>query len=75
MARRAFAGAFEVRAAGGGVAGGEVGGLDGAASAAKLGELIHLRMQERDDRIQFALRKARERGHAGVRAARANDGG
>ena len=74
VARRAFAGAFKVRATGGGVAGGQVGGLDGTASAPKFGELIHLRMQERDDRIQLALRKAWECGHAGVRPARANDG-
>ena len=75
VARRALAGAFEVRAAGRGVAGGEVGGLDGAPPAPKLRELIHLRMQESDDRIQLALRKARERRHAGVRATLANDGG
>jgi hypothetical protein len=75
VARRAFAGALEIRAARGRVAGGEVCGLDGATPAAEFGELIHLGMQERDDRIQLTFCKVGEGGHAVVRPAGPNDRG
>ena len=74
VARRALSGSLKVGAAVGDVAGGEVRRFDGAPPTAQLRELIHLRMQERDDRVQFRRSKARERRHAGVRAPGAYDG-
>src|SRR5262249_37305975 len=74
VARGAFAGAVEVGAAGVGVAGGEVGGLDRAASSAELREFFHLAVGEGDDGAQLGFRETGEGGHAGVGTSGANHG-